>query len=74
MGMPVIADELYGAIKKVNKIASVNQREIVRRFPRFALHAAELGFTHPISGQSLLFKVDWPDSMKALLKELNLIK
>lgn len=41
------------------------------RAPRHALHAAELGFVHPISGQKLLFKSRWPKELAAWLERLR---
>jgi 23S rRNA pseudouridine1911/1915/1917 synthase len=41
------------------------------RAPRHALHAAELGFVHPITGQKLLFKSRWPKELAAWLKRLR---
>jgi len=31
--------------------------------PRLALHAAELGFVHPVSNQEQRFQVPWPVEM-----------
>ena len=39
--------------------------------PRLALHAAELGFVHPISGESLLFKMPLPDDLRDFMKRLQ---
>lgn len=58
LGFPILGDETYGAPKKA------------RAVPRFALHAAELGFVHPINGQSLSFEKPWPDDYKDLVYEL----
>jgi 23S rRNA pseudouridine1911/1915/1917 synthase len=41
------------------------------RFARQALHAAELGFTHPISGQNLRFEAQLPADMRELIDELG---
>jgi 23S rRNA pseudouridine1911/1915/1917 synthase len=38
--------------------------------PRTALHAAELGFIHPISGLSLMFKQPWPPDLAQLWERL----
>ncbi len=46
MGAPVVGDVLYGS---------------KRELPRFYLHAAELGFIHPKTGEKLFFKKDWPE-------------
>lgn len=39
--------------------------------PRLALHAADLGFTHPISGQWLQWSMPWPDDLEALVTRLR---
>ena len=41
------------------------------RAPRHALHAAELGFTHPISGQKLSFRSRWPKELAQWLARLR---
>ena len=46
LGVPVVGDVLYGS---------------KRELPRFYLHAAELGFIHPQTGEKLFFKKDWPE-------------
>ncbi|WP_017727230.1 RluA family pseudouridine synthase [Halalkalibacterium ligniniphilum] len=38
-----------------------------------ALHAAELGFTHPRTGEELAFQVEMPEDMKGLLMALQKI-
>lgn len=58
LGHPILGDETYGAPKKY------------RAVPRFALHAAELGFTHPVTKQNLLFEKGWPLDLSELVKEL----
>jgi 23S rRNA pseudouridine1911/1915/1917 synthase len=39
--------------------------------PRQALHAAELGFVHPVTGQRLEFQMPLPDDMNRLLERLR---
>jgi 23S rRNA pseudouridine1911/1915/1917 synthase len=58
LGHPILGDETYGAPKKY------------RAVPRFALHAAELGFIHPVTKQSLHFEKAWPADFSELVKEL----
>ena len=41
------------------------------RAPRHALHAAELGFVHPINGQKLVFQSRWPKELAAWLTRLR---
>jgi len=40
-------------------------------FRRQALHAATLGFIHPLTGETLQFESPLPDDMDALLKALG---
>jgi 23S rRNA pseudouridine1911/1915/1917 synthase len=40
-------------------------------FNRQALHAAELGFVHPVSAELLKFTSDLPADMRRLLAELR---
>lgn len=69
-GIPIIGDRLYGSDRKLKSIVSSHLREKLSQFPRFALHAAELGFVHPRSGETLSFKVPWPEDLRGTLKGL----
>jgi len=40
-------------------------------FPRVALHAAELGFIHPISGQKMNWTMDMPEDLQKLITRLR---
>lgn len=40
-------------------------------FRRQALHAAELGFVHPVTGETLLFSSELPEDLSRLLMELK---
>ncbi|NVN12250.1 RNA pseudouridine synthase, partial [Nguyenibacter vanlangensis] len=39
-------------------------------FPRQALHAARLGFTHPATGRPLLFETAPPDDFQTLIAKI----
>ncbi len=56
---PIIADEVYGPAYS----GQIMQRQ--------ALHAAELAFTHPFTGEHLRFCAPWPDDFAALAKRLR---
>jgi 23S rRNA pseudouridine1911/1915/1917 synthase len=64
-GHPIIGDRTYGG----RRAASLP--EAARLFPRQALHAARLGFTHPATGERLAFESALPDDMAALLAALE---
>jgi 23S rRNA pseudouridine1911/1915/1917 synthase len=42
-----------------------------RAFSRQALHAAVLGFVHPVTGQTLRFEAPLPEDMTALIAALR---
>jgi 23S rRNA pseudouridine1911/1915/1917 synthase len=65
LGHPLIGDPVYGRTR-------IAHRELLKRlgFARQALHAAELGFVHPATKESLSFKSDAPSDMQELLSAL----
>jgi 23S rRNA pseudouridine1911/1915/1917 synthase len=52
LGHPLVGDTLYGFSSKKMKELNIH---------RFFLHAAQLGFIHPHTKESMIFKVDWPE-------------
>ncbi len=66
IGHPLIGDPVYGRVKSVH-------RELLSQldFKRQALHAAELGFVHPVSKENLSFKSAIPSDMQELLSALT---
>jgi 23S rRNA pseudouridine1911/1915/1917 synthase len=73
LGAPLIGDPLYGkqrAFKAEGPHAS-EAAEAVAAFPRQALHAAVLGFTHPITEKDLRFESPLPADIAALLAVLR---
>lgn len=72
-GLPIAGDSLYGADRKIKNIESRTSQEDLRSLPRFLLHAAELGFTHPRTGERMFFKKEWPDEIQPLLKKWGLV-
>jgi 23S rRNA pseudouridine1911/1915/1917 synthase len=66
IGHPLVGDPVYGR-------ASPPLRPILARlgFKRQALHAARLGFVHPVTGDGLSFASRLPVDMAALLVELG---
>jgi 23S rRNA pseudouridine1911/1915/1917 synthase len=62
-GHPLIGDPVYGG--RAGRALSVPA------FPRQALHARHLGFSHPASGEYLAFDSDLPSDMAELLITLE---
>lgn len=71
-GFPVLGDPIYGRNKPMllAKIKTEFRRNLAI-FPRQALHACHLGFTHPVTGSELSFDLKLPADMKDLLSFLE---
>lgn len=68
---PLIGDPLYGGRPKLPPGAADSLKEILREFPRQALHARKLSFVHPRSGESMSFRAALPDDLLMLLDYLR---
>jgi 23S rRNA pseudouridine1911/1915/1917 synthase len=66
IGHPLLGDPVYGRVRKVHQ-------DVLKRleFRRQALHAAELGFVHPVSKENLSFKSAIPSDMQELFSALT---
>ncbi|MGE0830186.1 MAG: RluA family pseudouridine synthase [Hyphomonadaceae bacterium] len=73
VGAPLIGDPIYGKFRGLKAIGpnAEEAEEAVRAFPRQALHAAILGFVHPITDEELRFEAPIPDDMAALIAALR---
>jgi 23S rRNA pseudouridine1911/1915/1917 synthase len=70
IGHPLVGDRRYGARGRLPKGPTAALVEAIRTFPRQALHAAELAFRHPVSGEQVSFRSELPEDMKRLLRVL----
>ncbi len=64
IGHPLIGDQVYNVRQKC-----IKSRPICSNFGRQALHAAVLGFIHPITGEKLYFESNLPADMQELFRE-----
>ena len=66
IGHPLLGDPVYGRTRPAH-------REILKNlnFQRQALHAAELGFAHPVSKENLTFKSPLPSDIQELFGALT---
>lgn len=72
LGHPIIGDSTYGGDGKIKSLKSVELRKMISGLNRFALHAFELGFEHPVEKLKYLFRVGWPDDLKPFTEKLEL--
>ena len=72
IGHPLVADPLYasGYATKSRRLPD-NLRAIVDGLGRQALHAAELGFEHPTTGEEMLFTSPLPPDLAELAAALE---
>jgi 23S rRNA pseudouridine1911/1915/1917 synthase len=66
IGHPLLGDQLYGAgFRSSMKKLPADAQETLRTLNRQALHAAVLGFVHPVSGKHLRFESALPSDFQA---------
>ena len=70
IGHPLVGDRRYGARGRLPRGATPELVDAIRAFPRQALHAAELAFRHPVSGEEMHFRSALPEDMRELLRIL----
>jgi 23S rRNA pseudouridine1911/1915/1917 synthase len=71
IGHPVLGDAVYGSgMKGKAKLLPERAQGALAKLDRQALHAAELGFEHPITGRPLHFTSALPADMAALIDAL----
>ena len=62
---PIVGDKLYGGNPQRKSI------ELLREFPRHALHAHAIKFKHPRTGRTLGFQSPIPEDIERLIEELE---
>ena len=66
IGHPLVGDPVYGRVKK-----PLSDLLKARNFARQALHAAHLGFIHPVTGNPIALDSELPQDMRELIDELR---
>ena len=68
---PLVGDPVYGGRLRLPAGTTEQQAEILRAFKRQALHASDLGFEHPASGENMQFHAPLPEDLLLLLTTLG---
>lgn len=69
VGHGLVGDPVYGGRRKPSAAALGSEAAAaVAAFPRQALHAATLGFAHPVTGAALRFESPLPEDFAGLLR------
>ncbi|MGF6494475.1 23S rRNA pseudouridine1911/1915/1917 synthase [Luteibacter sp. 621] len=71
IGHPLVGDQLYGNGLRLPRGASDELIGALRGFKRQALHAEQLAFIHPVTGEELSFTSPRPADQEALIEQLR---
>ncbi|MBO6783795.1 MAG: RluA family pseudouridine synthase [Alphaproteobacteria bacterium] len=75
-GYPLVGDPVYGRAghrRSAAKALGSLDSPPLTGFPRQALHAYRLGFSHPVTGQNIDFSTNFPSDMENLVSFLESI-
>ncbi len=70
-GHGLIGDPTYGGTRRLAPKTFDDAAELANTFPRQALHAATLGFDHPVTGERLDFSSPLPADFQGLVSALQ---
>jgi 23S rRNA pseudouridine1911/1915/1917 synthase len=66
IGHPICEDPIYGGARSPTRVVEGPVRQALSKLTRTALHAEQLGFAHPITGEAMHFVAPLPDDLAAL--------
>ena len=73
IGHPLFNDETYGGDKILKGTTFNSYRQFIENcfttIPRQSLHAATLGFDHPVTGKKLFFECPLPEDFRSVLEK-----
>lgn len=69
MHHPIVGDFIYGAKGRNKNIKSHSLRKLIESLGCIGLHAKELGFVHPTTGEKMIFTSTLPEKLKMLFDE-----
>lgn len=70
-GYPVIGDAVYGNASRLQTVKNAVLKARLKALSRQALHARQLSFLHPQSGNRMVFTAPLPEDMENLLAALR---
>lgn len=72
IGHPLVGDPVYGRGRAAKgKALTMDQKTALESFPRQALHAFLLGFSHPVTGEMLEFSANTPSDIADIIDTLE---
>jgi 23S rRNA pseudouridine1911/1915/1917 synthase len=70
-GHPIVGDRTYGGVNAAKRLTERRLIDAVSAMNRQALHAASLGFVHPVSGKAMNFESTLPADITLLMEVLH---
>jgi 23S rRNA pseudouridine1911/1915/1917 synthase len=70
MGHPIVGDNVYGRRPRLAK-ENAPLYAILKTAKRQMLHALRLGFTHPVTAETLHFNAPLPEDMQTIIEQLD---
>ena len=71
LGHPLVGDTKYGARRILPRGMSNHELDVIRGFPRQALHAKKLAFEHPFTDDWIEHSAPWPEDFLGLVAALG---
>jgi 23S rRNA pseudouridine1911/1915/1917 synthase len=72
-GYPVVGDTVYGsAVNRMRSIANPELKKQLKALTRQVLHAAQLSFIHPVSGERMVFTAEMPQDLTMLCEQFRI--
>lgn len=71
IGHPIVGDPVYSRMRGARVRSFSSTAPAVLRFPRQALHATQLSFRHPKSGDRMVYESKLPNDYKSLISALE---
>ncbi len=71
LGHALVGDPVYGNKNRLSASVDSTLKDIIRAFPRQALHAHKLAFTHPILDKQIQVTAPIPDDLCHLMDNLH---
>jgi 23S rRNA pseudouridine1911/1915/1917 synthase len=71
VGHGLLGDQTYGGKKRLSPKQFGDAADFGNSFPRQALHAATLGFAHPVTGEMMEFSSPLPEDLAGLIAALR---
>ena len=69
--LPIVGDKIYDPAKSISKGSSKELIQIIRSFPRQALHARLLSFECPETQKQISFEAPIPQDMNNLILDIK---